>query len=190
MDEGAHQIGDAAQAGAQAGARWAALAVPMGAVLTGGAVLRTAGRVFLGLGKSPGEEDRAPTEQEEEKADRPLWLMLAPCLVLLLLALLPGELARSFAQRAIGGFVHADGATLPAAPAHPWLPWITTALALMVAAFDLGRDRLPAALVRASDRVTNPPLEGLNALHSGVVGDYAAWIAAGLAMLAIACTVM
>ena len=87
MDEGARLVGDAAYGQA----RWAAFAVPVGAVFTGGAVLRAAGRIFLGVGQMPGEEERSPTEEEQEKANRPLWLMLAPCVAMLALALVPGE---------------------------------------------------------------------------------------------------
>jgi multicomponent Na+:H+ antiporter subunit D len=184
MDEGVRQVGDAA-GHVRGAARWAALAVPVGAVLTGGAVLRVVGRVFLGLGATPGEEERAPTEEEQEKADRPLPLMLAPCAALLLASLLPGDLARRFAERAVPAFVHAGGAVpLPKHAAHPWLPWITTALAVLVALFDLVRGELPAAVVRTTDRVTGAPLDWLRDLHSGIIGDYAAWIAAGLALLA------
>ncbi len=108
MDEGAKLLGDAAFHEA----RWAAFAVPVGAVFTGGAVLRAAGRIFLGLGPIPGEEERSPTEEEREKANRPLWLMLAPCIALLALALAPGEAARRFAERAIRAYVHPDGAAI------------------------------------------------------------------------------
>ncbi len=196
MDEGAKLLGDAAFHEA----RWAAFAVPVGAVFTGGAVLRAAGRIFLGLGQMPGEEERSPTEEEQEKANRPLWLMLAPCVVLLALALTPGEAARRFAERAIRAYVHPDGAailglapaaalaktTLPSSTAYPWLPWFTTGLAVLVASYDLGRARLPERLVTWIDRLIGPPLGTLRDLHSGVVSDYAAWIAAGLAVLAMA----
>ncbi|MGT2480126.1 complex I subunit 5 family protein [Methylobacterium oryzae CBMB20] len=57
----------------------------IGAAPTGAAVLRAAGRIFLGLGPDPGDEAGAPSEDEREKANRPLWLMLAPCCVLLAL---------------------------------------------------------------------------------------------------------
>ena len=196
MDEGARLIGGAAHDQV----RWAAFAVPGGAVLTGGAVLRAAGRIFLGLGPMPGEEERSPTEEEQEKANRPLWLMLAPCLALLALALVPGEVARRFAEHAIRAYVHPDGTALlglsPAAPlpgaelppsaAYGWLPWLTTGLAVLIAGYDLGRATLPAVLVGGVDRAISPALGVLRDLHSGVVSDYVAWIAAGLAVLATA----
>ena len=54
--------------------------------MTGGAVLRVTGRVFLGLGREPGMEKDGPTEKDVEKADRPLWLMLLPAVVLICVA--------------------------------------------------------------------------------------------------------
>ena len=195
MDEGARLIGD----GAYSQARWAAFAVPVGAVLTGGAVLRATGRIFLGLGRTPGEERRSPTEEEQEKANRPLWLMLAPCIAMLGLALTPGDVARRFVEHAIRAYVHPDGAAilglapaaalptmeLPSHTAYGWLPWFTTGLAVLVAGYDLGRGRLPSVIVAGIDRLIGPALDVLRDLHSGVVSDYAAWIAAGLAVLAM-----
>ena len=73
-------------AGPRAG-RWRPVLI--GAALTGAAVLRATGRIFLGLGPDPGEEEGAPTEEEQEKADRPA-LADAGARRLLLLLALPG----------------------------------------------------------------------------------------------------
>ena len=62
---------------------YALTACVIGGALTGAAVLRATGRIFLGLGEDPGDEAGAPSEEEREKADRPLWLMLAPCCAML-----------------------------------------------------------------------------------------------------------
>ena len=76
------------------------LAVLIGTVLTGGAVLRFTGRIYLGLGPDPGDEAEAPTDEEQEKADRPLWLMLAPCILLLAIdVLVPASVAEDMAAR-------------------------------------------------------------------------------------------
>jgi len=80
MDAGLRAIDTAAT---EQGYFWLCGFLVLGSALTGGAVLRVCGRVFLGLGQSPGEEERAPTEQEDESSPRPQWLMLAPCVVLL-----------------------------------------------------------------------------------------------------------
>ncbi len=121
MDEGSRLIDGAATA---SGRGWISAAIVAAAALTGAAVLRASGRIFLGLGPTPGEEERSPTEEEQESADRPLWLMLAPCALLLALALLPGSAAGAFAGRAVHGFMHPDNAAIlgvgpPAAPGAP-----------------------------------------------------------------------
>jgi multicomponent Na+:H+ antiporter subunit D len=55
--------------------------------------------------------------------------------------------------------------------------------ALAFAALGLYRRRLPAAWRRSSGRVAKRPVASLKALHSGVVGDYVAWLTAGVALL-------
>ncbi len=198
MDEGTRLIGDAAQ---RVGNIWVVPAITAGAICTGAAVLRVTGRVFLGLGPVPGEEERSPTEREREKSDRPLWLMLLPTALLLLLALGGAEAAGAFAGQAAAAFMHPDTAALlgpgaavpPSPPVAPApdppttaLPWLATGLALAIAAFELTRRRLPGRLVRGFDWVTRPPLDVLRTLHSGRVGDYVAWLAVGVALFALA----
>ena len=186
MDFGARLIDTA---GIQAGHGWAVAAMVLAGALTGGAVLRSAGRIFLGWGEVAGEEERAPTEQEQEDSNRPLWLMLAPCALLLVLALCGGDQARDFAQTAIGGFIRPDHpVALEPLPEmmHPFAPWLSMALALGIAAFDLFRRNLPKLAVQLSSTVSEPLFFALNWLHSGLVGDYVAWIVAGLALFAIA----
>ena len=114
--------------------------------------------------------------------------MMAPCLVLLALDLLPGNLAEGFAIRNLGLFapalaVPAAGARLPSPPSM--LGWSSVALALAIAAFDLARDRLPRPLVAAVDIMGRPIFQGLAALHSGLVGDYVVWIAVGVACFSV-----
>jgi len=77
-----------------------------GSAFTGAAVLRVTGRVFLGLGKVPGEEERSPSDDEQEKADRPLWLMMLPTSLLLLLALCAAHAAGDYAARIVLPFMH------------------------------------------------------------------------------------
>ncbi len=103
MDQGATFIASAVSA---AGHPWIIAAIVLGSALTGGAVIRAAGRIFLGLGPTPGEEERAPTEHEQEQSNRPLWLMLAPCTLLLLAAFVPGHIVGEFMPQTAGAFVH------------------------------------------------------------------------------------
>ncbi|MFC0410141.1 complex I subunit 5 family protein [Roseomonas elaeocarpi] len=186
MDEGVKLLDAAASAGGTASI--AVLALPLGAGLTGGAVLRVTGRVFLGWGEVPGEEERSPSEEESEQANRPLWLMLLPVAVLLLLALTTGEFVAGFARHAANGMMSAAGEgppLVPDAPAHSWLSWAGLALAVVVAAWDLGRQHLPRLLDRPVDALTAPVFAGLDRLHSGLIGDEVAWILLGLAVLAL-----
>ena len=184
----------------EGGRGWVIYALALGAAMTGGAVLRATGRIFLGLGPDPGSEEGAPTEDEQERADRPFWLMIAPAALLAALAFVPGEVARQWAETAIAAFAHPDGpallrlappkptpdiAVLDAAP-HAWLAWAAMALALAIAGFDLFRDRLPKMTKDATRGAFGPVFRGLEAVHSGLVSDYIAWIAVGFAAVVAA----
>ncbi len=167
---------------------------------TGGAILRVAGRIFVGWGAAAGEEERSPTEQEREQANRPLWLMLLPAAALLLLALVATRGEARLALAAASRFVAPNEAALigggaaVASPAPPslaaspedrsWWEWLSLATSVAIAAYQLGRDRLPRGLVRTIDRMGDPVAGTLSRLHSGLVGDYVAWIAVGLALFA------
>ena len=196
LDEGSKRIAGAAE---EAGQGWLILAMIIGGSCTGGAVLRVTGRVFLGLGEVAGEEKRAPTEEEQEKADRPLWLMMAPTVFLILLSLLGEHSAGDFASRAAAAFMQPDHAAilanrLPQVPqvsprspgVHvPWLPWLSVALAVLIAAFDLTRRRLPKVLVSGVNWGVSPILGVMQAVHSGLIGDYVTWLTVGVALFAI-----
>jgi multicomponent Na+:H+ antiporter subunit D len=174
MDEGIGQIGATAPG-------WAVAAIVAGAACTGGAVLRVTGRVFLGLGAVAGEEERAPTEEEREKANRPLWLMLAPVALLLLLSLPAGYFAGPLAAHAASQFM-SNVPGQPPAPPLPWVPWLSLALAVTIAALDLFRGRLSQTITGLG----KPVSMALQAVHSGIVGDYVAWLVVGLALFAFA----
>ncbi|HEX4261079.1 MAG TPA: proton-conducting transporter membrane subunit [Acetobacteraceae bacterium] len=182
MDAGASLIDDA-----QAHHEILRTALAVGTGLTGAAVLRLAGRVFAGLGAHPGVERDGPTEEEREPAQRPLWLMFAPLLVMLGLALVPAHWAARWAAIAAGGFLLASGgtATIPHLPPTADVgAWTSLAIACGFAAFALLRHRAPHGL-RAVLETASWPVSGLLLrIHSGIVGDYVAWVVAGLAVLA------
>ncbi|UMY17364.1 NADH-quinone oxidoreductase subunit E [Methylobacterium organophilum] len=182
LDHGTHLLQGAL---ARDGHGVALAASLVGCGLTGAAVLRAAGRIFLGWGAVAGDEERAPSEAEREKADRPLWLMLSPCLFLLAVALaVPAGPVERLARDAVPAFAHAGGATVTAAEAAPWLPWLSVVLALVVAGYDLSRAHLPAGLTGGLRRTASLPNRILEAAHSGLVGDYVTWLALGLALIA------
>ncbi len=197
LDAGIRQMHEAAR---QSGHAWVALPMLVATACTGAGVLRVTGRVFLGLGPVPGEEERAPTDEEQEKADRPLWLMLAPTALLLALSFVGAHTATAFAAHASAQFMHPDASAIlglphaPSAASDPalpppsgsWLPWLSVALAIGIAAFELSRRHLPRPLVAGADWLGTALIGGLQALHSGRIGDYVAWLAAGLALFALA----
>lgn len=157
------------------------LAIIVGTALTGAAVLRATGRIFLRWSGVPAVELVAPTEREREKGDRPLWLMLLPCVVFLAIALLPTNLAESFVHRAATGLVthlttHEGGGTLAAA--------ITFALTLLIPAASLLRRRPTSRTARVAAEIETAPFQALHILHSGRVTDYVVWMMVGLAVLA------
>jgi multicomponent Na+:H+ antiporter subunit D len=200
MDEGSKRIAGAARQGGQA---WLILPVVIAASLTGGAVLRVAGRVFLGLGAVAGEEESAPTEEEQEKADRPVWLMMLPTAALILLSLFGAHAAGAFASRAAAAFMQPDTAAILAhvqpqsvqstaqTPGDlvPWLPWVSVAIALLIAGFDLSRRSLPKGLVAGVNTATAPILSAMQAIHSGLIGDYVTWLVVGVALFSIVCAI-
>jgi multicomponent Na+:H+ antiporter subunit D len=182
-----------------AGEEWVPFVVVFAAACTGGAVLRATGRIFLGLGPVAGEEKRAPTEDEQEKADRPLWVMLLPIVVLLSVAVLGGQFGEAFASRMAGPFMQPDNAGVLGLMAlktnaelnllHPPrtpLAWLSVLLALAIAGFNLLRQRLPENLPKLVDMSLKPVFAVVQKLHSGLIGDYIAWVTVGLAMFTIA----
>jgi multicomponent Na+:H+ antiporter subunit D len=62
-------------------------------------------------------------------------------------------------------------------------PIIGLSVALCIAAFELGRHHFPRYLVRLVDLAFGWIFAGLDGLHSGIVGDYVAWLTFGLLVL-------
>jgi len=225
------------KAAEQAGLPWMEIVIAVCVILSSGAVLRAAGRIWLGLGDressgpdtgtadDPGEEaeDRSDTadaagklgadgttgadtgQDGRERSGRlrrvPLTMVLPPLALLAIglgLGLTSGiqehaaAAAAAFSDRAAyaaavlrthGGPVPTGGrAVVPASPAASAGGMLTdlgqVLAAICVAAIAL--DRRAAALRRALTACTG----WLRRLHSGLVGDQVAWLAAGLALLA------
>ncbi|MFD8704873.1 complex I subunit 5 family protein [Kitasatospora sp. NPDC059648] len=171
--------------------------------LTGGAVLRAALRVFGGFGAPPAEhpEVAATTGEGEEPEIRepgrrpPVPMLLVPAVLLascLAVGVLPG-VGRALAAGAAaftdrGGYLAQTlgGAPAPAgaAPEAWWtvsgvlLGLLSALLAVGFATAAVRRD--PGRGTGGLFRVTVLPLRRL---HSGLLGDYIAWLAVGLAAL-------
>ncbi|HSU07263.1 MAG TPA: proton-conducting transporter membrane subunit [Acetobacteraceae bacterium] len=187
MDSGTSTIDAAAAA---TGRDWIEVPIILGTGLTGAAVLRAIGRIFFGLGPTPGEEARAPSDQEQEAANRPVWLMAAPAVLLLAAALISGESVEAAARHIAAGFLASSGVQSPVVPKlpapHPFVPWVALTLAVGVAGFDLWRDRLPRVFVWLVDGASWPLFDAVTRLHTGLVGDYVLWIVIGLAVFTAA----
>ncbi len=185
-----------------------ALFVIVGAV-TGGAVLRVTGRVFLGWGPADGPDPsqaRAAHERADEtrdERDHTPPLMLAVPGVLLFLALaagfIPGGVtwiergAAEFVQHRsyAGGILHGRSVALPRASASPASALEigsavgAVALGLLLACLGLFgrplREVLPAAIGDPSRQI----VRRVRHLHSGHIGDYIAWWTTGAAAFGV-----
>jgi multicomponent Na+:H+ antiporter subunit D len=150
-------------------------------------VLRAATRIFAGFSGAPGPEITAPTEREVEKDDRPPWLMLLPCAVLLALALIPGRLVTPFLAEASGHLINPLASVQPEQPAppHGLLSYAPVALTLALLTLSLARQRGRTAIARRLLRLELHSFRALQFLHSGIVCDYIAWMMIGVAVLAL-----
>jgi multicomponent Na+:H+ antiporter subunit D len=185
------------------GYAWAPAVMVVVSALTGGALLRVALRVFFGRGRpAPKDPHSAGTDsggEDDEDAVEPVArvpaLLWGTALVLvaasLAWGLLPGLLdaAGRAAERFVDSGAYADvglrDRPLPAVASPLHGPTVTGylyaaasvagAVAVALGALAGARDRAPRAGLRA--------LEALRDLHSGRPGDYAAFTAAGVAVL-------
>lgn len=110
--------------------------------------------------------------------------MLAPCCVLLVLdVLVPPDWISALAPGAVGAFTrHAMTGPLHMGAATG--AWLSVGGAVALAAYALFRHDLPTFVVRPLQRTQSAPAGLLEALHSGLIGDYVAWLAVGLALIA------
>jgi multicomponent Na+:H+ antiporter subunit D len=189
----------------QVGYGWAIAVLIATSALTAGAALRTAGGIFLGWGE-PGEATATratePGPEEEGPQERTPVVMWIPAALLavsaLAIGLVPG-LVQAFegaAARFMDGSSYAAtvirGAPAPAivpgsdfsAPVSAYLySALSLTGALAVAAGGLFGHRIRAPLAGRVGRAGARAIAPLRALHSGHVGDYVAWLVAGVAML-------
>ncbi|HET6905327.1 MAG TPA: complex I subunit 5 family protein [Rhodanobacteraceae bacterium] len=156
------------------------------ASLTGAAVLRAACRIFAGWSGTPGVEVTAPTERGREQPDRPLWLMLLPCALMIGVAVLPVDSVAPFAGRAAALLLRPNGqAPIVIASDHVTLgSFFALAMTLAILAGALMRERPTGRIARRAARTERLPFDALQFLHSGLVTDYVAWMAVGVALLA------
>jgi len=179
--------------------------------LTGGAVLRVAGRVFWGWGPAEGpdpEQARAAAERvDEEREPRdvtPLTMIIVPLLLLAgaaIIGLVPGATAAvaraaarfadhtAYARWVLGAeHVHWPHATIGHVEAADAIYGVlAVGGALATAALGLFGRPLRESLPRAIGELARELVRRLRYLHSGHIGDYTAWWSAGASILSGVC---
>jgi multicomponent Na+:H+ antiporter subunit D len=190
---------------------WLVAVFVIASALAGGAVLRTAARVFLGIGR-PAPLDRSSREEgrDDETGKEPRRTPPVMALAmggLLILACAAGLLPPLFhqAELATATLAHPAGYArvvlhnVPATrlghagPLPPTAPTLfdagtgtaAAAGAVIVAALALFRSRWPVAGRRAW-RALAPPLRVLRRTQSGDLRDYIAWLSLGVGILGAA----
>jgi multicomponent Na+:H+ antiporter subunit D len=182
-------------------AGWLPPLVMVAQALSAGALLRAGARVFLGWGS---KQDPLLTPEPAERPERRdisavLVNGVAGLTIALGLAasLVPGLQQRlehgaevfrdrgSYVARVYGAPPHGQ-ARLPFSLEAPTASSVAYGLgavgvALALAAFGLWHRRLP--MLGAPGRLLEPPVRVLKAAHSGIVGDYLLWLAAGTLLL-------
>jgi multicomponent Na+:H+ antiporter subunit D len=186
---------------------WLGIVGAVVAAVTGGAVLRVAGRVFLGWGASRGPDPRQARAAEErvddtrdERDHTPPLMLVVPAVLLVagaVVGLVPGfvdwarEAALRFADPAAYSRWVLHGATVRWPPVSvSRLSWIdfASALACVLSALGLAalglfgrplRSRVPRVALRA--------VHAVRGLNSGHIGDYIAWWTAGAGTFGAVC---
>ncbi len=186
---------------------WLPTIFVISSMFTGGAVLRVAGRVFLGWGAAQHPDDRqarqAREEQDEEpgaKDRTPPLMVLVPAVLLvgaIVIGLIPGavpgiEVAASHFHDHLsyiawvlhGGPPHFSPAEASHVEGFDYLYGAAAVLgAVALAALALFGEPLRRRLPKLVVRPVALAVDGLRSLHTGHIGDYIAWWTAGAATL-------
>jgi multicomponent Na+:H+ antiporter subunit D len=196
-----------------AGYNWLIVVFIVVSAVTGGAVLRVCGCVFVGWGPSEGrhrEQAEAAHEEVDETRDvrthTPVLMVIVPTVLLLaalVLGLIPGAvpgLERYAAQfvehHAYAAWVlHGQHVALPVLPPSHisagdyGYSAASTAGALLVAWYGLfGEHAVNARKVLTVHPVRNA-VNVIRELHSGHIGDYIAWWSAGVSVIGGVCLI-
>jgi multicomponent Na+:H+ antiporter subunit D len=199
-------------ASSEAGYGWLVAVFVLVSAMTAGAMLRVAGRVFLGWGPAEGPDPaqaRAAQERVDETRGRrdhtPLVMVVVPALLLLLagaIGLVPGavpaiehQAVRFVDHSAYARWVLASGQHLSwpvIKPSHVKAVDVLFAVlsvggAIGLAALGLFGRPLREGLPPHIQRSARHALLTLRRLHSGEIGDYIAWWTVGTAVLGGAC---
>jgi multicomponent Na+:H+ antiporter subunit D len=184
---------------------WVVAVIVIASILTGGAVLLAAARVFGGLGRRPDpdrydEEEGPEPETSGGRRDRTPAVMYGPALVLavaaLAIGLIPGidDAATAAADRFTDRGAYATEVLagrrepVPELSAPPlrsidWPLGVGSVVGAVVVARLALRRRRPAGALGAVSLAASSLVEGMRAVHSGRISDYVTWLVAGAALL-------
>lgn len=178
---------------------WLAAVYVLTSSVTAAALLRAAARIFRGAGARPAERPgAAQTTGEGEEPEvrspqgRPPWPMVLVPAALLALCLAIGILPGFVQGLERGGelFVHPGAVPSPVGAVPGWTP---EGAGLGAASALLACLLAGAALFGRTPETVRAPfaaaLRPLRRLHSGLVGDYVAWLCVGMAALCVALAV-
>jgi multicomponent Na+:H+ antiporter subunit D len=186
--------------------RWLPAVLVISSAVTGGAVLRVAGRVFMGWGATEGGahalQGPAREESDEERAARdrtPPLMVAVPGILLtaaIFMGLVPGAVpgietaaAHVTDHSAYAAWVLGSGVRFPTvATGHIvgfdyWYNGSAAVAVIVVAALGLFGGSLRARLPRWIETPVHEGMLALRNLHSGHIGDYIAWWTTGAAIL-------
>jgi multicomponent Na+:H+ antiporter subunit D len=189
-------------------AGWVLVVFLIASAVTGGAVLRAWGRIFLGWGHRERGQTPAEREAAEERPEitlprgRTPALMVVPAALLLVgalaVGLVPGlgaateTAAHRFQDTEGYAAAVLDGKPMAVPPSPEGVGWdgrgVLVGIATVAAAAGLGylglfRRRISTRVRRPVWRLVRPGIRALKRAHSGQVGDYVAWITFGTAVL-------
>jgi multicomponent Na+:H+ antiporter subunit D len=185
------------------GIEWVQPLLMIAAGISSAAILRAGARVFLGWGETrdPILSTEPPEEPPERTASMPALLSVtAVVLVLGLVAsVVPGlgQRVEHAAGRARDRIAYVDRVLRSHEAPEPRPPVVIeatttdsvlygiggTVIAVALALFGLYRRRLPELVLAPLRATLGPPAAVLRAAHTGVIGDYVAWITVGTAVV-------
>jgi multicomponent Na+:H+ antiporter subunit D len=196
-----------------AGYNWLIVVFIVVSAVTGGAVLRVCGGVFLGWGPKEGqhrEQAEAANEESDEQRDErdhtPPLMVIVPAALLLAalgIGLIPGAVpgveryaAQFVDHHAYAAWVlHGRHVALPVLPpshisASDYLySALSTLGALLVAAYGLFGEQAVNARRVLAVHPARALVDVIRGLHSGHIGDYIAWWSAGVSLIGGICLV-
>ncbi len=188
------------------GVSWIILLFLYESFLTGGAMLRAAGKIFLGWGiKRTGksvstQEDEGNENETRQGQDITPPVMLAPAILLLVFSVGIGIYlqlnnridlsinefqSRDYYQSLVFNTALPDVPSVSKPFSFSWTSGILTFLGVLaVSLISLFKNIVPRFLRKTTAITITPVILQLKSLHSGFVGDYITWLLFGITVIA------